>query len=315
MRWAIMGAGATGGYFGGLLARAGADVTFIARGAHLAALRARGLRVQSARGNFSLPVRATDDPPGMRTADVVLFAVKSYDTEAAADAITPIVGPHTAVLCVQNGVDNEERLAGRFGPERVLGGATRIEAILWEPGVVAHLSPFARLAFGPWSGPPGEREQGILAALQGTGIDAELSDDGRRVVWEKFLFLCPMAAVTSVTRAPIGEVLACPETRALFRQAVAEVAAVAAARDVDLGGDAAVESMMSLVAGLPAGMRSSMQRDLEAGRRIELEALSGTVVRYGREAGIPTPAHAFVYAALKPAALAAEGAHARPAIA
>jgi 2-dehydropantoate 2-reductase len=309
MRWMVMGAGATGGYFGGRLAQAGRDVTFIARGEHLAALRSRGLVVQSRLGDFTVAACATDDPAPSGIVDVVLFAVKSYDTELAAEAIAPAVGPHTAVLCVQNGVDNEERLAARFGAERVLGGATRIEATILEPGVIAHRSPFARFDFGTWKGPAGDRERAILDDLRGAGIDAELSDDGRRVVWEKFLILCAGAALTSLTRAPYGEVFACEDSRALLRQALEEIAAVGTARGVDLVSSPGVDRAMAMLGGLPPTMRTSMQNDLEAGRRIELEALCGTVVRYGRESGVPTPVHSFVYAALKPASLAAERAY------
>lgn len=309
MRWLVMGAGATGGYVGGRLAAAGIPVTFVARGAHLAALQEHGLRLHSRLGDLHLPVHATDRPADTGPVDVVLFAVKSYDTEAAMTQVADAVGPDTAILCIQNGVDNEERLATRFGAERVLGGAIRIEATIAAPGVIVHSSPFARLEFGPWAGPAGPREQTMLADLTRAGIDAALVEDARRAVWEKFLFLCPAAGVTSVTRATIGEVLSCPESRELFRQAVAEVAAVAAARGVDLGDDA-VARTMAFVDGLPPAMRTSMQRDVEQGRRIELDALSGTVVRYGQAAGVPTPAHAFLYAALRPAALAAERAYA-----
>ena len=312
MRWLVMGSGATGGYFGGRLARAGLDVTFVARGAHLAALNVHGLQVRSTAGDFTLPVVATNDPATAGPVDVVLFAVKSYDTEQAAGAIAPVLGKRTAILCVQNGVENEDRLAALHGAARVLGAATRIEATVPEPGVIAHMSPFARLAFGAWSGVAGDRERAILADLTGAGIEATLGDDARRIVWEKFLFLCPVAAVTSVTRASIGDLLAHEETRTMLRDAVAEVAAVAATQGVQLGGEAAVAASMAMLAGLPPAMRSSMQRDHEAGRRIELDALSGAVVRLGRAAGVPTPVHRIIHAALTPAALAAERAAATP---
>lgn len=309
MRWLVMGAGATGAYVGGRLTAAGVPVTFVARGAHLAALREHGLRLHSRLGDLHLPVHATDRPADAGVVDVVLFAVKSYDTEAAMALVADAVGPDTAILCIQNGVDNEERLAARFGAGRVLGGAIRIEATIAAPGVIVHSSPFARLEFGPWVGTVGPRERAVLADLTRAGLDAALVDDAHRAVWEKFLFLCPAAGVTSVTRASIGEVLACPESRELFQQAVSEVAAVAATRGVNLGEDA-VARTMAFVDGLPPAMRTSMQRDVDQGRRIELDALSGAVVRYGRAAGVPTPAHAFLYAALRPAALAAERAHA-----
>ncbi len=309
MRWLVMGAGATGAYVGGRLAAAGVPVTFVARGAHLAALREHGLRLHSRLGDLHLPVRVTDRPTDAGPVDVVLFAVKSYDTEAAMAQMADALGPDTAILCIQNGVDNEERLAERFGVGRVLGGAIRIEATIAAPGVIVHSSPFARLEFGPWAGTAGPRERAVLTDLERAGIDAMLVADARRAVWDKFLFLCPTAGVTSVTRATIGEVLACPESRELLEQAVGEVAAVAAAREVHLGADA-VARTMAFLDGLPPTMRTSMQRDVEQGRRIELDALSGAVVRYGRAAGVPTPVHAFLYAALRPAALAAERAYA-----
>jgi 2-dehydropantoate 2-reductase len=211
-----MGAGATGGYFGGRLASAGIDVTFVARGAHLAALQSGGLRIQSPLGDLTHPVTAIGDPAQAGPADVILFAVKSYDTREAAEAIAPAVGPDTAILCIQNGVENEELLSARFGAERVLGGATRIEAVLAEPGVIAHRSPFARFDFGPWSVAGTTREHAILDDLLSARVMAALHEDGRRVVWEKFLFLCAMAALTSVTRSPIGQVIACPESRSCW---------------------------------------------------------------------------------------------------
>jgi 2-dehydropantoate 2-reductase len=309
VRWLVMGAGATGGYFGGRLAEAGIDVTFIARGAHLAALQSVGLRIQSPLGDLTQPVTATSDPAGAGPVDVILFAVKSYDTHQAAGALVPAVGPDTTILCVQNGVENEDVLAARFGPERILGGATRIEAALAAPGVIAHRSPFARFDFGPWSGPSGKREQAILDDLLAARVTAALHEDGRRVVWEKFLFLCAIAALTSVTRSSVGQVVACAESRELLSAAMTEIVSVAAKRGVDLGGEQAVAQLMQFVGTVPPAMRSSMQNDLEAGRRFELESLSGAVVRLGREAGVATPVHTFVYAALKPALMAAEKAH------
>lgn len=309
MRWLVMGAGATGGYFGGRLAEAGIDVTFVARGAHLSALQSGGLRINSPLGDRALAVTATSDPSGAGPVDVVLFAVKSYDTEQAAASLGAAVGPNTAILCIQNGVENEDLLSARFGAERVLGGATRIEAALTGPGVIAHRSPFARFDFGPWSAAPTARERAILDDLRAAKITAELHENGRAVVWEKFLFLCAMAALTSVTRSPVGEVVACPESREMLGAAMREIVAVASGRGVDLGGDEAVARLMEFVNTVPPAMRSSMQNDLEAGRRFELESLSGAVKRLGKEAGVATPVHSFVYTALKPALLRAERAH------
>lgn len=306
MRWAVMGAGATGGYFGAMLARCGEEVAFVARGANLAALRKRGLRLRTPEEEVVVRVEATDKPSEIGPVDAVLFAVKSYDTRAAAEACRPLIGSGTEIIDIQNGVDNEDLLAGMYGAECVLGGSTRIEAMLEEPGAVARLSPIARLDMGPWSGGVSDRHRALHGAMVECGIDAHLDPDVRRVKWEKFLFICPAGAVTAVARATLGEVAAVPETLALFRAAVAEVERVAAASAVHLGGEAAVDRVVEAVRSLPSAMKTSMQRDLEQGRRFELEAFSGAVRRIGAAREVPTPVHDLLYAALKPAALAAE---------
>jgi 2-dehydropantoate 2-reductase len=306
MRWAVMGAGATGGYFGALLARGGEDVSFIARGPHLAAIRAGGLRVRAPGEEFTVPARATDDPSEVGPVDVVLFAVKSFDTETAADACVPLVAPGTAMLSIQNGIDNEDVLASWFGAARVLGGSTRIEASMPEPGVVQRHSDFQRLDFGPWSGPIADRDQTLLATMKRCGVDAGLDADVRRMKWEKFVFLCPLALVTSATRATAGEVRSVPETRALFAAAVQEIVDVAAASGIKLGADSTVERILTTLDSVPSSMKTSMQRDLERGRRLELEAFAGALRRAGRSNGVATPVHDMLYAVLRPAALAAE---------
>jgi len=301
-----MGAGATGGYFGALLARGGEEVAFVARGEHLAAMRAGGLRVRTPEEEFSVSARATNDPADIGMVDAVLFAVKSYDTAGAAEACAPLVGASTAVICIQNGIDNEDALAARFGAAAVLGGSTRIEASVLAPGVVQRHSGFQRLDFGPWDGEVTDRERGLLAVMERCGVDAHLDADVRRIKWEKFLLLCPMAMVTSVTRAEVGAVRSIPETRDLFAAAVREVVEVAAAAGVDLGGDSAVERILATLDAVPSSMKTSMLRDLERGRRIELDAFGGALRRAGRAHGVPTPVHDLLYAALRPAALAAE---------
>ncbi len=304
MKWVVMGAGATGGYFQGQLARANKDVTFVARGDHFAALRARGLEIYGAGGRISIPVTVVDHPARAERADVVLLAVKCYDLDTAIAQIEPIVGPETRILCIQNGVDAPAMAARRYGPARVFGGLTRIEAVLLAPGVVGHFTPFAKLTFGCWEGTNGAREQQVFDQLRDAGIDCELTADVRRALWEKMLMLCPLAASTSVTRSTLGEILACPETRALHVGAIEEVAAVARAPG---GGRATAPAAGGLRgrASLAPTARASMARDLEAGRRVELEQLSGTIARMGKDAGIATPIHSMIYAALKPAALAA----------
>jgi len=305
MRWAVMGAGATGGYFGAMLARNGEEVAFIARGKHLGALRAAGLRLHTPEDDLTLSIQVTDRAAEIGPVDVVLFAVKSYDTVTAAEACRPLVGPATLMIDIQNGVDNEDVLAARYGAECVLGGSTRIEATLPAPGEISRLSQVARLDMGPWTGAVTEQQQRLHGIMCDCGIDAHLDADVRRIKWEKFLFICPAAMVTSVTRATVGEVAAVPETLALFRAATEEVAFVAEAAGIDLGGEAAVERTVAMIKSLPPTMKTSMQRDLESGRRLEIDAFSGAVRRIGAAHGVPTPTHDILYAALKPAALAA----------
>ncbi len=300
MRIAIMGAGATGGYFGALLARAGEEVVFIARGDHLAAMRRSGLRVESTRsGEFTVPVVASDDPGAVGPVDLVLFCVKSYDTEAAAEAIRPLVGPTTAIVTIQNGVDNAERLARRYGPDAVLGGLAFIESTIAAPGVIAHLSPFGRIIFGELAGGISERVKRLEQHLRAAGVDAQASANMTVALWEKFLFITPLAGLTSLTRLPIGPLRECPETWALYGQCTAEVWGMGRAAGVALPDDA-VERNLANTRQVAASFKSSMQRDLERGKRLELEALNGYVVRRGAELGVPTPVNSVIYGALKP---------------
>ncbi len=299
MKIAVMGAGSVGGYFGGLLARSGAEVSFIARGAHLEALRTRGLRVCTPGGDFTVPAPATDRPGELGPVDLVLFCVKSYDTDAAAGALAPLVGPNTAVLTLQNGVDNPDKLAAVLGREHVLPGSARMESTLIEPGVVRLASRFARIDFAEWDGRPTPRAEHLLSTVQGAGIDAHLADDPWRVLWEKFIFLAPIAGVTTLAQIAVGEVMAHPETREVYAQAVEEAWEVGVAQGISLAPDA-VGRTLAFTAGLHPEMRTSMQRDRERGRRLELEALSGAVVRLGRAHGIATPVHACIYGCLKP---------------
>lgn len=298
MRIAIMGAGAVGGYFGGLLARAGEDVVFVARGDHLRALQEHGLRVYSVHGDFQLRVRATDDPSQIGPVDLVLFCVKSYDTVEAAHAVLPMVGPETAVLSIQNGVDNEQQIEAIVGPGHVLGGATQIESTVSEPGVIRQTSQLRRVLFCELDGRPTPRARRILEAMLRADIDARLTTDCPRTKWEKFIFLSSMAGMTSVCRATIGQVMADSEARAVLERAVREAWLVGRGLGVALE-DNAVESVLEFLSKLPYGMKSSMQRDLERGRRLEVDALSGAVVRYGRKVGVDTPVHHSIYAALK----------------
>jgi 2-dehydropantoate 2-reductase len=306
MRIAVMGSGGVGGYFGGRMAQAGEAVTFIARGAHLRAIREHGLEVRSVAGDFHVRPAATDDPAGIGQVDLVLFAVKSYDTEDAGLACRPLLGPETGVLCLQNGVDNEERLANLLGQEHVLAGVVHILSTIQAPGVVAQTAGPRTIRFAEMDGRVGARCEEVLKVLTRAGIAATLSPDIHVDLWAKFLFIAAHGGVTALTRLPIGDILGCPETAAFYRAVMEEVAAVARARRVALPADA-VEKALAFAGSLAPGMRSSLAHDLEQGRRLEIEALPGAVVRYGREAGVPTPFNVAIYAALKPYHLRAVG--------
>ena len=303
-RFAIMGSGAVGGYFGGRLAAAGFDVVFIARGAHLAAIRARGLAIESALGDVRIdPAKATDSPAEVGPVDVVLFATKLWDTESAGAACRPLIGPRTAVISLQNGVEAEARLAAMLGPAHVMGGVAQIAAAIAAPGRIEHTGGFANIIFGEIDGRRTARAEALLAALTEAGIGAALADDIVKAIWEKFVFLVGLSGVTGVTRRTIGPIREEPRSRALLTEIVAETAAVARAGGVALD-DGVVAERLAFIDGLPAAMTSSMARDLTRGTRLELDWLSGAVVRLGRERGVDTPANAFVAAAL---ALSARG--------
>ena len=298
-RFAIMGSGGVGGYFGGRLAQAGFDVSFIARGAHLAAIRSEGLRINSSLGDAHIqPARATDNPADIGPVDYVLFATKLWDTSSAGEACRPLIGPETAVISLQNGVDAEDQLARILGAAHVMGGVSAISAVISAPGVIAHASDFATIFFGERDGSSSARGERLLAALTGAGIDAKMPPDIGKAIWLKFIFLVGLSALTSLTRAAIGRVREDADCRALLSQVLAESAAVARARGIALDEDTA-EERLAMIDGLPHTMTSSMAGDLARGNRLELDWLSGAVVRMGREHGIATPANGFIYTALK----------------
>ncbi|MBN1661896.1 MAG: ketopantoate reductase family protein [Anaerolineae bacterium] len=302
MRIVVLGAGGVGGYYGGLLARAGHDVTLVARGAHLAALRAQGLCVESVHGDFEVaPVNATDDAAALEPADLVLVTVKSYDLERVVEGARGLVGEKTAVLPLLNGLDAAERVAAVIGDGPVLVGLTHISSSIAAPGVIRQVSPLRRITFGERDGRETERARHIRDVLAGTGIEVVFTSAVERALWTKFLFIASIGGVCCLARQPIGPVLATAETRALYVEALREVESVARARGVTLASEV-VEQALELTVGFPADTRPSMLVDLEAGRRLELEAMSGTVVRYGREVGVETPVHGVIYAALKPSA-------------
>lgn len=299
MKIAVMGAGGVGGYFGGMLARAGEDVTFIARGAHLAALRGKGLTVKSQFTPFTLPpVEATDDPAAVGPVDLVLLSVKLYDVEAAARAAAPLVGPSTIVMPVQNGVDAAEIVAGALGGKgTVVGGVAYIAAQIGAPGVIVHNGMHARLVFGPMDGRPVAALRAFEERCTRAGFAASLVEDARRSIWEKFVFLATMSGMTALTRHTIGPIRSNPTTRAMLIESIAETAAVGAAIGVNLPADLP-ERTLALVDGLPESGKASMAHDLDAGRRIELPWLSGTVARLGTAHGVPTPIHRAIVGAL-----------------
>ncbi len=305
MKIVIMGAGGVGGYYGGLLAHAGHDVTFVARGAHLEAMRSNGLHIKSVHGDLHLePVQATDDPAGAGSPDWIFVCVKTRDTDHAAEMLHPLVGPHTVVTSLQNGIDAAERIGTVIGMEHVVGGVTWISSAVEAPGVIRQVSAFRRVVLGEMDGQATQRAQALVQALAETGVTAELSPDIRQVLWTKFLFIAVISGVGSLTRLPIGAYRGLPETRALLVSLMHEVKAVARAAGVTLAPDV-VESTLALIDGAAADIVPSMQRDVMAGRPSELESLIGVMGRKGRELGVPTPAADVVYAALLPVELAA----------
>jgi 2-dehydropantoate 2-reductase len=294
MRIAIMGSGGVGGYFGARLAQAGCEVAFIARGEHLAALRERGLVVESQLGDVYLPrVRATDNPTGLGPVDLVLIAVKLWDTETAAQMIAPLVGPGTAVVSFQNGVQKDDVLRRMVGNAAVMGGVCYIAATIARSGVIRHTGTMQRLVFGEYDGRKSNRAEALLAACRRAGIDAEVSPDIRRVIWEKFVFLVGLSATTATVRLPIGPIRSNPLTRAFLLDAMREVVAVGRAQGVALSADYA-ENRLAFCDGLPAEMTSSMHNDLDRGNRLELPWLSGGVVELGKIVGVPTPVNRVV---------------------
>jgi len=300
MKIAVMGTGGVGGYFGARLAAAGEAVAFLARGAHLEAMRRSGLRVLSRLGEVHLdPVRATDDAAEIGPVDVVLFTVKLWDTEAAGRACKPLIGDASAVVSLQNGVESEAVLGRLLGARHVLGGVAQIAAVIAEPGVIRHTGSMARIIFGEHDGAPSDRARAFLEACQRAGIEAKLSDDIEKAIWNKFILLAPLAGVTSVTRLSIGAVMADPDTRALLRDAIAEAVAVGRARGVGLDDDA-LDHTLEVAQALPDEMRTSMEQDLARGGRLEVPWLNGAIVRFGAETGVSTPVNRTLLAALKP---------------
>ena len=297
----MFGAGGVGGYFGGRLAQAGEPVVFIARGAHLQALRARGLRVDSVAGDFMVsPVEATDDPASVGTVDAVLVCVKAWQVPEAARALLPLLRDDSFVVPLQNGVEAADQLAAAVGRERVVGGLCRIVSFVAGPGHIRHAGAVPRVEFGERDRRASARVAALRAAFERcAGVSAGTPPDIEVALWEKFLFIAPFGGVAALTRMPAGVVRSVTETRRLLEAATREVLAVARARGVALPDDA-VARTLAYVDGLPEDATASMQRDIIEGRPSELEAQTGTIVRLGAEAGVPVPANEFIYASLLP---------------
>lgn len=305
MKIMIMGSGGVGAYYGGLLAQQGNDVIFIARGAHLQALRANGLQVKSVHGDFHIvPVKATDTPAEAGVVDLILFCVKTYNTDEAVKAIQPAIGAQTVVMSLQNGVDAPERIGKIVGMEHVLGGVTHISSALEAPGVVKQVSQFRRIAFGELDGSISPRAQGMDEVLRSTGITVEITRDIRKVLWTKLIFISAASGLGSLTRLPMGNYRSVPETRTMIGGLMREVEATARAQGIALDADV-VEKSLKFMDDAAPHIKASMQLDVEASRRTELESMIGVIGRRGRELGVPTPVADMVYASLLPGEIAA----------
>jgi 2-dehydropantoate 2-reductase len=299
MRIVALGAGGVGGYFGARLQQAGHEVAFIARGKHLAAIREKGLSLESPLGSARLKAEVFEDPADAGRADVVIFAVKLWDTEDAAARLRPLVAAGAHVIPFQNGVESIARLGAVVGPERVLGGSAYIATRIAAPGVIEHIGQMARLQFGPVLASQRPVAEQFLAACKEAGVGAELSDDIVRANWEKFVFLVGLSSATAVSRTPVGVVRADPDLRWLLEQAMRETWRLGRARGVKLPDDF-IETRMTFADGLPHEMRASLLHDLEAGGKLEAPWLCGAVARMSQEAGLDAPVNRAVYAALRP---------------
>ncbi len=307
MRIAIYGTGGVGGYFGGRLAQAGEDVTFIARGAHLEAIRSNGLRVSSVHGDFAVAgARATDSPANVGPVDAVLVAVKAWQVAEIAPLIRPLIGPDTVVVPLQNGVEAAPQLVEGLGPDNVVGGLCRVVALIEGPGHIRHGGGDDFVGIAELDNQPSERVERVRAALAEAGLKAESPPDIHAALWAKFLFICAWGGVGAVTRSAVGVTRSLPLTRAMLEGAMTETHNVARARGINLP-DTAVATGMAAIDRQPEGGEASMQRDIQDGRPSELESQNGAVARLGRESGVPTPTHDFIYGSLLPQELRARG--------
>lgn len=303
MKFAVIGTGGVGGYFGGMLARNGEEVWFLARGANLDAMRRHGLRIYSVNDQWTVPPdRITDDPSTVGLADVILFCVKSYDTESAARALAPLVSDSTIIISLQNGVDNEEKIARAIARGVVFGGVAYIYSTITAPGVVTHTVGPTKIIFGPPETQPEkvrDRAKAILHALTAAGITAVLSDNIQVELWKKYIFIAAVGGMTALTRLPLGAILAVEPSRAMLAEAMNETYVIGKAKGIALP-DGFVAQVFETLKKYDNNSRSSLYHDLVNGRRMEVDAFSGTIIRYGKELGIPTPVHKAIYAALLP---------------
>ncbi len=301
MRIAMMGAGGVGGYFGGRLAASGCDVTFIARGRHLEAIRNNGLRIDSRDiGDATIdPAVATDAPADVGVVDYVIIGVKLWDTEDVGRAIAPMVASDTTVLSLQNGVECDETLASVVGADHLIGGVAFIASSIREPGVIEHIGTMQRVVVGERAGGSSRRVDLLYEMMLLAGITAEVSDDIERTIWEKFVFLVGLSATTTMLRTTLGPIREDPENRKLLLNIMRETVAVGRAKGIDLAEDYA-DDRLAFADGLPADMTSSMYHDLKAGNRLEVAWLSGAVARFGDQVGVATPINQTVFAALRP---------------
>ena len=300
MRIAVIGAGGVGGGFGAALAKAGADVTFIARGAHLAAMKSVGLKIQGGRGETHLvPTKATDNPADIGPVDIVLFCVKLWDVESAGEAIKPLVGPGTAVIPLQNGIDAAERLIPILGAGAVMGGVAQISASIIAPGVIQQVGTFMRMIFGELDGKRSARGEAFLALCRTAGFDVTLSEQILTDLWMKFILLACNSSITAATRQPLGKLREDADLRPVMISAFRETIEIGRAKGVRLPADA-LEKIFEFVGHAPPTMKASMALDLDRGNRLELPWLGGKVVELGRQLGVATPTHSVMYAVLKP---------------
>ena len=308
MRFGIMATGGVGGYFGAMLARSGKDVAFIARGPHLEAMRTDGLRVESvAPGAFSVREGIfTDSLAEAGVCDVILYCVKTTANDFAIPAIAPMVGADSMIVNLQNGVDNEEKLAAVYGAERVMGGAAYIFTSIAGPGLIRQIGGPRRMVFGELGGGSSGRGDAILAELKDAEINAEYSEDIEAELWTKFIFICAVGGVTALTRSSIGEIMAYEGTRNMMRETMREVFLVGRAKGVHLP-DGADEGRYRFIDEQNPASKGSLCHDLEAGRRLEIDALCGTVSRIGAEVGVETPCNDFISHTLKLADLQIAG--------